>query len=99
MRGRFFAPLIVVHTPAEIGHNDAASSVLGCAAKVIFLPSFVRYGSSFPKYEEALRNTDDPSGTNHQAKACVTVVYLSTRMEAVRNSKPCDGGVDIFSIP
>ncbi|KAG2135130.1 meiosis protein SPO22/ZIP4 like-domain-containing protein [Suillus clintonianus] len=53
-------------TLSELGHNDTASSVLGCAAK----------------YEEALRNIDDPSGTNHQAKACVTAVYLSTRMEA-----------------
>ncbi|KAG1775142.1 meiosis protein SPO22/ZIP4 like-domain-containing protein [Suillus placidus] len=53
-------------TLSELGHNDAASSVLGCAAK----------------YEEALRNIDDPSGTNQQARACVTTVYLSTRMEA-----------------
>ncbi|KAG1741872.1 meiosis protein SPO22/ZIP4 like-domain-containing protein, partial [Suillus paluster] len=53
-------------TLSEIGHNDTASSVLGCAAK----------------YEEALRNIDDQSGTNKQAKACVTAVYLSTRMEA-----------------
>ncbi|KAG0701956.1 meiosis protein SPO22/ZIP4 like-domain-containing protein [Suillus ampliporus] len=53
-------------TLSEFGHNDTASSVLGCAAK----------------YEEALRNIDDPSGTNQQAKACVTAVYLSTRMEA-----------------
>ncbi|KAG1855968.1 meiosis protein SPO22/ZIP4 like-domain-containing protein [Suillus subluteus] len=53
-------------TLSEAGHNDAASSVLGCAAK----------------YEEALRNIDDPSGTNQQARACVTAVYLSTRMEA-----------------
>ncbi|KAG2129719.1 meiosis protein SPO22/ZIP4 like-domain-containing protein, partial [Suillus bovinus] len=53
-------------TLSELGHNDAASGVLGCAAK----------------YEEALRNIDDPSGTNQQARACVTTVYLSTRMEA-----------------
>lgn len=50
------------------------------------------------KYEEALRNIDDPSGTHHQAKACVTAVYLSTRMEAVRNSKPRDMGIDKFRI-
>lgn len=53
-------------TLSELGHNDTASSVLSCAAK----------------YEEALRNIDDPSGTNQQARACVTAVYLSTRMEA-----------------
>ncbi|KAG1746972.1 meiosis protein SPO22/ZIP4 like-domain-containing protein [Suillus lakei] len=53
-------------TLSELGHNDTASSVLACAAK----------------YEEALRNIDDPSGTNQQARACVTAVYLSTRMEA-----------------
>lgn len=53
-------------TLSELGHNDTASSVLGCAAK----------------YEEALRNIDDPSGTNHQSRACVTAVYFSTRMEA-----------------
>ncbi|KAG2036233.1 meiosis protein SPO22/ZIP4 like-domain-containing protein [Suillus americanus] len=53
-------------TLSELGHNDTASSVLGCAAK----------------YEEALRNIDDPSGINQQARACVTAVYLSTRMEA-----------------
>ncbi|KAG2072988.1 SPO22-domain-containing protein [Suillus decipiens] len=53
-------------TLSELGHNDAASSVLSCAAK----------------YEEALRNIDDPSGTNQQARACVTAVYFSTRMEA-----------------
>ncbi|KAG2053918.1 SPO22-domain-containing protein [Suillus hirtellus] len=53
-------------TLSELGHNDTASGVLSCAAK----------------YEEALRNIDDTSGTNQQARACVTTVYLSTRMEA-----------------
>lgn len=53
-------------TLSELGHNDTASGVLSCAAK----------------YEEALRNIDDTSGTNQQARACVTAVYLSTRMEA-----------------
>ncbi|KAJ8589076.1 SPO22-domain-containing protein [Rhizopogon salebrosus TDB-379] len=68
IRDHFFVPSnsIVTADRPETGHNDTASSVLGCAAK----------------YEEALRNTGDPSGTNHQAKACVTAVYLSTRMEA-----------------
>lgn len=67
-------------TLSELGHNDTASSVLGCAAK----------------YEEALRNIDDPSGTNHQSRACVTAVYFSTRMEAVRTLILVMGGVDIF---
>ncbi|OJA21094.1 hypothetical protein AZE42_07730 [Rhizopogon vesiculosus] len=86
IQGHFFVyiQIIIVTADQEIGNNHSASSVLGCAAKVIsLLLSFVRYGLSFlKKYEEALRIIDDPSGTNHQAKACVTAVYLSTRMEA-----------------
>ncbi|KIK46084.1 hypothetical protein CY34DRAFT_22194 [Suillus luteus UH-Slu-Lm8-n1] len=63
-----YLQITFVATYPELGHNDTASSVLGCAAK----------------YEEALRNIDDPSGTNQQSRACVTTVYFSTRMEAVR---------------
>ena len=35
------------------------------------------------QYEEMLRTSDDPEGSYNQAKACATVVYYSSRMEAV----------------
>ncbi|KAH9947352.1 meiosis protein SPO22/ZIP4 like-domain-containing protein [Amylocystis lapponica] len=52
---------------SEIGSNDLAASVLGSAAK----------------YEEALRNAEDPQRLHAQAKARTTVLYYSSRMEAV----------------
>ncbi|KAM6497714.1 hypothetical protein JOM56_005662 [Amanita muscaria] len=50
----------------DIGRNDAAASVLTSAAK----------------YEEALRNAEDQTGTNRKAVACATIVYIASRMEA-----------------
>lgn len=35
------------------------------------------------KYEEMLRQADDPEGTHRQDIASSTIVYLSSRMEAV----------------
>ncbi|OBZ78675.1 hypothetical protein A0H81_00255 [Grifola frondosa] len=51
---------------SEIGSNDLAASVLGCAAK----------------YEESLRSTDDPQGVQARSRARATMVYYSSRMEA-----------------
>ncbi|KAF9036526.1 hypothetical protein BDZ89DRAFT_1130162 [Hymenopellis radicata] len=53
-------------TLSENGRNDLAGSVLTSAAK----------------FEELLRNADDPEGTHRQARACAIVVYFSARMEA-----------------
>lgn len=35
------------------------------------------------QYEDILKGSDDPTGAHRQSKACATVVFLSTRMEAV----------------
>ncbi|KAF9007848.1 hypothetical protein BDQ17DRAFT_1237313, partial [Cyathus striatus] len=53
-------------TLSEAGSNVVAGSVLTSAAK----------------FEELLRNADDPDGTHRQAIACATIVYFSSRMEA-----------------
>ncbi|KAF5347040.1 hypothetical protein D9758_011629 [Tetrapyrgos nigripes] len=53
-------------TLAELGNNDIAASVLTSAAK----------------YEEMLRGASDPDGSHRQSKACATIVYFSSRMEA-----------------
>ncbi|KAG9223489.1 hypothetical protein CCMSSC00406_0006981 [Pleurotus cornucopiae] len=34
------------------------------------------------QYEDMLKGSDDPTGAHRQSKACATVVFLSTRMEA-----------------
>jgi hypothetical protein len=44
------------------------------------------------KYEEMLKNVDDPDGTHRHDVASATVVYLSSRMEAVRKSSSDFGG-------
>jgi len=51
---------------SEIGRNDAAASVLTSAAK----------------FEEALRNAEDSTGSYRSAIACATTLYLASRMEA-----------------
>ncbi|KAF7437402.1 hypothetical protein PC9H_004241 [Pleurotus ostreatus] len=51
---------------SEHGSKDAAATVLSSAAK----------------YEDMLKGSDDPTGAHRQSKACATVVFLSTRMEA-----------------
>ncbi|THU92597.1 hypothetical protein K435DRAFT_726088 [Dendrothele bispora CBS 962.96] len=53
-------------TLSELGNNDAAASVLTSAAK----------------FEEMLRVASDPDGSHRQSKACATIVYFSSRMEA-----------------
>ncbi|KAG6819251.1 hypothetical protein H0H93_013770, partial [Arthromyces matolae] len=53
-------------TLSEIGKHDIAARVLTSAAK----------------YEELLRNVDDPDGVHRTAIACAAVVYFSSRMEA-----------------
>ncbi|KAG6873268.1 hypothetical protein C0995_001042 [Termitomyces sp. Mi166 len=58
-------------TLSEIGRHDVAARVLTSAAK----------------YEELLRNTDDPDGVHQTAIACGTVVYFSSRMEAAWQEK------------
>lgn len=68
----------------EIGNNDRAAGVLTSAAKVqtnFFFSRTVRLKSD--QFEELLRNADDPEGLHRQAKARATVVYYSSRMEAV----------------
>ncbi|KAF8446396.1 hypothetical protein L210DRAFT_982867 [Boletus edulis BED1] len=52
-------------TLSEVGNNESAACVLASAAK----------------YEEALRNMDDPEGQHLHARAQVTIVYFSSRME------------------
>lgn len=51
---------------SEQGNHTTASSILTSAAQ----------------YEEQLRSTADPDDSHRQARACATVVYLSSRMEA-----------------
>ncbi|KAG7090528.1 hypothetical protein E1B28_009637 [Marasmius oreades] len=51
---------------SDIGKNEMASSVLSSAAK----------------FEEMLRVISDPDGSHRQPKACATIVYFSSRMEA-----------------
>ncbi|KNZ75710.1 Testis-expressed sequence 11 protein [Termitomyces sp. J132] len=58
-------------TLSEVGRHDIAARVLTSAAK----------------YEELLRNTDDPDGIHQNAIACGTVVYFSSRMEAAWQEK------------
>ncbi|KIM47342.1 hypothetical protein M413DRAFT_23558 [Hebeloma cylindrosporum] len=50
----------------EIGNNAIAASVLTSAAK----------------FEERLRNADDPGNSHQRATACAIVMYHSSRMEA-----------------
>ncbi|KAJ7066261.1 meiosis protein SPO22/ZIP4 like-domain-containing protein [Mycena amicta] len=38
--------------------------------------------ASAARYEELLRNAEDPGGSNRVDRACATLVYLSARMEA-----------------
>ncbi|KAG6371537.1 hypothetical protein JVT61DRAFT_9243 [Boletus reticuloceps] len=52
-------------TLSEVGNNESAACILASAAK----------------YEEALRNMDDPEGQHLHARAQVTIVYFSSRME------------------
>ncbi|KAJ7461286.1 hypothetical protein B0H11DRAFT_119781 [Mycena galericulata] len=53
-------------TLAEAGSGDVAGSVLTSAAR----------------FEELLRNAEDPDGTHRVDRACATIVYFSSRMEA-----------------
>ncbi|KAJ7449476.1 hypothetical protein B0H11DRAFT_333517 [Mycena galericulata] len=53
-------------TLAEAGSGDVAGSVLTSAAR----------------FEELLRNAEDPGGTHRVDRACATIVYFSSRMEA-----------------
>ncbi|KAH7906954.1 meiosis protein SPO22/ZIP4 like-domain-containing protein [Hygrophoropsis aurantiaca] len=58
-------------TLSELGNVDTAACVLACAAK----------------YEEMLRTLDDPQDVHQQAKARVTTVYYTSRMEAAWREK------------
>lgn len=72
-------------TCAEAGNNESAACVLACAAKVHYFFHSVPLGSHCcVQYEEALRSVDDPEGQHLHARAQVTIVYFSSRMEAVR---------------
>ncbi|KAJ7791757.1 meiosis protein SPO22/ZIP4 like-domain-containing protein [Mycena olivaceomarginata] len=53
-------------TLSEAGNGDVAGSVLASAAR----------------FEELLRNAEDPDGAHRVDRACATVVYFSSRMEA-----------------
>lgn len=84
------ANLSILPLPSELGDKDRAASVLVCAAKVcssLILASSVADVNpklfNVPQYEELLQNADDPEGSHRQAKARATVVYYSSRMEAV----------------
>ncbi|KAF5339435.1 hypothetical protein D9611_009828 [Ephemerocybe angulata] len=63
---------------SEAGNNAVAGSVLTSAAK----------------YEEMLRNAEDPEGTHRHDIASSTIVYLSSRMEAAWN----EGNVTVAEI-
>ncbi|KAG6890867.1 hypothetical protein C0992_012003 [Termitomyces sp. T32_za158] len=67
----YLHPFIMTLLPSEVGRHDVAARVLTSAAK----------------YEELLRNTDDPDGVHQAAIACGTVVYFSSRMEAAWQEK------------
>ncbi|GLB36795.1 putative oxidation-reduction process [Lyophyllum shimeji] len=60
-------------TLSEVGRHDVAARVLTSAAK----------------YEELLRNVDDPDGAQSNAIACGAVVYFSSRMEAAWKENNC----------
>lgn len=69
----------------ELGNSESAACILASAAKVII--SCSAFSSALTvtvQYEEALRNMDDPDGHYVHARARVTTVYFSSRMEAVR---------------
>ncbi|KAF7306235.1 hypothetical protein MIND_00414100 [Mycena indigotica] len=53
-------------TLSEAGSGEVAGSVLSSAAR----------------YEELLRNAEDPDSTHHVDRVCATLVYLAARMEA-----------------
>ncbi|KAF8139351.1 meiosis protein SPO22/ZIP4 like-domain-containing protein [Mycena galopus ATCC 62051] len=53
-------------TLSETGNGDVAGSVLASAAR----------------FEELLRNAADPDGVHRGDRACATIVYFSSRMEA-----------------
>ncbi|KIK99445.1 hypothetical protein PAXRUDRAFT_30503 [Paxillus rubicundulus Ve08.2h10] len=75
-------------TLSEAGNNKSAASVLACAAKVIiFSPNLLVGTYQFLQYEEALRSIDDSDGQHQHAKARVTAVYFSSRMEAAWKEK------------
>jgi len=46
------------------------------------------------QYEEMLRSLDDSDKVNQQSVACATIVYFSSRMEAVSTSLDCWTTVD-----
>jgi len=46
--------------------------------------------SYYVQYEEMLRLADDIGGTHKQAKARASIIYFSSRMEAVRFFPPSD---------
>ncbi|KAI9566962.1 meiosis protein SPO22/ZIP4 like-domain-containing protein [Boletus coccyginus] len=70
-------------TLSAAGNNESAACVLACAAKVHYFFHCVPLGSHCcVQYEEALRNVDDPEGQHLHARARVTIVYFSSRMEA-----------------
>ena len=75
---------LVLPPPSEVGNNVVAGCVLTSAAKVI---NNVTDPLSTPdvklQFEELLRNAGDPDGTHQQSIACATIVYHSSRMEAV----------------
>ncbi|KAF8060777.1 meiosis protein SPO22/ZIP4 like-domain-containing protein, partial [Lyophyllum atratum] len=60
-------------TISEVGRHDLAARVLTSAAK----------------YEELLRNADDPDGGHRSAVACGAVIYFSSRMEAAWKENNC----------
>jgi hypothetical protein len=73
-----------------------AASVLTCAAKVVFLMLLslpvtrTKTDGIMQQYEEMLRLADDIGGTHKQAKARASIIYFSSRMEAVRWFSPDD---------
>ncbi|KAF9231600.1 hypothetical protein BU15DRAFT_68195 [Melanogaster broomeanus] len=68
---RVYALSIFWYAVVEVGNIDSAACVLACAAR----------------YEEALKNVNDPDGQHLHAMARVTTVYFSTRMETAWREK------------
>lgn len=77
---------LVLSPPSEVGNNVVAGCVLTSAAKVINVTDPLSTPDVRLQFEELLRNAGDPDGTHQQSIACATIVYHSSRMEAVCHS-------------
>jgi hypothetical protein len=74
---------LVLSPPSEVGSNVVAGCVLTSAAKVINVTDPLSTPDVRLQFEELLKNAGDPDGKHQQSIACATIVYHSSRMEAV----------------